>query len=226
MATDKFNRIKLIIATVQEISVNTKAKVPSYALNLNVGRHLLQKHTKPFYKSSAQIVSNYTPESLLNTQLLIVANFPTKQIGKSTSHCLTTAVIDTNAPEETKRDTYFVVHPTGNVENGSLVSITGDSSIYETNERDLSWEEFTQVEIRVVGIHGVNDILEIDGKYVYNLQVESGNGLKSAKLVTCSVIEPTGNVLALVDGDIYHILTVGGSSLLQVEQNVIGHRLA
>ncbi|KAJ3317991.1 hypothetical protein HDV06_001023 [Boothiomyces sp. JEL0866] len=226
MTTDKFNRIKFIIATVQEIAINKKAKVPSYALNLNVGENLLQAHSKPFYKSSAQIVSNYTPESLVNSQLLIVANFPTKQIGKSTSHCLTTAVIDPAAPEESKRDTYFVVHPTEKVENGSLISITGDNQIYKTNDRDLTWDEFTQVEVRVVGIHSVENIVEQNGKFLYCIQVESGNGIKPAQLITSSKIEPTGNVLGLVENEMYHILTVGGSALLQVKQDAIGHRLA
>ncbi|KAJ3268069.1 hypothetical protein HDV01_003492 [Terramyces sp. JEL0728] len=227
MTIDKFHRIRLIIATVEDIAVNNKAKVPSYALNLDVGQTLLSQHSKPFYKSSAQIVSNYTPEALLKTQLLVVANFPAKQIGKSTSHCLTTAVIDQTAPEETKRDTYFVVHPSEKVENGSLASITGDDGIYETNERNLTWEEFAQVEIRVVGIESIQNVTEKEGKIVYQLTVKDGNGIQRASLVTTKKVQPSGNVLGLFDNDTYHILTVGQGALLQIEQlNTIGHRLA
>ena len=80
---------------------------------------------KELYFSSAQLTQQHSKEELQNQSLLVVANFPRKQIGPRMSDCLITgAQIDSSDSAEKTASTVFVTfsHP---VEPGQLVSIDG-----------------------------------------------------------------------------------------------------
>ncbi|TPX67521.1 hypothetical protein SpCBS45565_g03702 [Spizellomyces sp. 'palustris'] len=136
---------------------NPHARIPAYLLHYQFSPALLSSHSKPHYVSSAQLTHQHTAEDLATAgYLLCVINFPRKQIGKFKSDCLTTGVQDDQAPDPVKkRETTIAVGVLTMAESGnqilpgSRVHIDGRHEVVDTNDRDLSWEEFFQFEIRV-----------------------------------------------------------------------------
>ncbi len=123
-----------------------KTKTPSYFLKLDFGKKLIEEHNskynKSFYASSAQLCSNYSPETLMTKKVLCVINFPRKQIGKHMSDCLVTGVQQVGVSKDDKRKSTVIVQPSHEVDLGSRVSITGQKQIVESNARDLDWTSF------------------------------------------------------------------------------------
>lgn len=83
---EDFEKIDIRTGTIIEVNDFPKAKKPAYQLTINFG-------TLGIKKSSAQIVTFYTKEQLINKQILAVVNFPPKQIANFISECLVLGVV-------------------------------------------------------------------------------------------------------------------------------------
>jgi tRNA-binding protein len=81
VAYSDFEKLDIRTATILEAAPLEGAHKPAYRLLLDFG-------TLGMRKSSAQITSLYTAESLIGMQVLAVINFPPRQIGKFMSECL------------------------------------------------------------------------------------------------------------------------------------------
>ncbi len=86
---DDFEKIEIRTGTIIEVNDFPKARKPAYQLVIDFGEFGIKK-------SSAQITVHYTPEELLNRQVVAVINFPPKQIATFTSECLVLGVYDEN----------------------------------------------------------------------------------------------------------------------------------
>lgn len=148
-----FQKIGLTIAKVVHIQTNSKAKIPSYLLQLDLGKALLKEHKENYkkdaYFSSAQLCSNHTLSDLQGQLLLCVYNFARKQIGTMMSDCLTTGVQAPMGTYEEKRQTTVFIRPSSNVSLGSRIELLGSEEVYTTNKRDLSWSEFESLDLRI-----------------------------------------------------------------------------
>jgi tRNA-binding protein len=77
-----FEKIEMRIGTIIAINDFPEAKNPAFQLKIDFGEAI------GILKSSAQITTNYSKESLIGKQIVAVVNFPKKQIGKFMSECL------------------------------------------------------------------------------------------------------------------------------------------
>lgn len=86
-------------------------------------------HGKNLYFSSAQLTQQHTKEDVLDKSLLVVANFPRKQIGPRMSDCLMTGVqVDSEDAAERTASTVFVTFSHA-VEPGQLLTVTGEGCV-------------------------------------------------------------------------------------------------
>lgn len=85
-----FEKIDIRTGTIINVEAFPKAKKPAYQLLIDFGQELGTK------RSSAQITAYYSPEDLLNRQVVAVVNFPPKQIANFVSECLVLGVYDEN----------------------------------------------------------------------------------------------------------------------------------
>ena len=83
-----FEKVELRVGTILHVADFPKAKKPAYQLTIDFGE------TIGVRKSSAQITTHYTKESLIGKQILAVVNFPKKQIANFMSECLVTGFAD------------------------------------------------------------------------------------------------------------------------------------
>ena len=79
-----FKEIDIRIGTIIEVKDFPEAIKPAYQLKVDLGKKIGIKNT------SAQITDLYATEELLNKQVIVVVNFPPKQIGPFISECLIT----------------------------------------------------------------------------------------------------------------------------------------
>lgn len=83
-----FEKIELRVGTIVKAEEYPEARNPAYILYVDMGEELGIK------KSSAQITENYNTQELIGRQVICVANFPPKQIGKIMSELLVTGFPD------------------------------------------------------------------------------------------------------------------------------------
>ena len=85
-----FKKVDIRLGTIIEAEEYNQLKKPSIILKINFGEEIGIK------KSSAQLRKNYSPNQLINKQVIAVVNFVPKQIGKIISEVLVLALPDEN----------------------------------------------------------------------------------------------------------------------------------
>lgn len=91
MATfEDFQKLDIRVGKIIEVEDFPEAKKPSYKLKIDFGNEVGIK------KSCAQLRSNYNKEELKNKLVIGIVNFPSRQIGPTTSEVLTLGVPDEN----------------------------------------------------------------------------------------------------------------------------------
>jgi len=135
------NKIKFISAKVDSLKLNTEAVIPAYLLSLCVGSALLGQHKKDRYISSAQLVTNHSESDLAGENLVVVANFPRKQIGRFKSDCLVTGLQDESFEIREKIKSTVAVKTSEPVPDGSVISVLNTSEILIDNARDLTFSD-------------------------------------------------------------------------------------
>ncbi len=82
----EFESVELRVGTVIKVEDFPEARKPAYKITVDFG------HDIGIKKTSAQITTNYTKESLLGKQIIGVTNFPPKQIWPFISEFLCTGL--------------------------------------------------------------------------------------------------------------------------------------
>ncbi len=100
-----FEKLDIRVGTIIDASYFPEAKKPAYKLSIDFGGDIGIK------TSSAQITSLYTPEQLLQQQIIAVINFPPKQIATFKSECLVLGIYNENGE-------VVLIQPAQNVSNG------------------------------------------------------------------------------------------------------------
>jgi len=105
---DDFKKIELRVGTIVEVNDFPEAIKSAYQIKVDLGSKIGVK------QSSAQITNLYSKNELINKQVVVVVNFPTKQIGPFISECLITGFY------KDEKSVVLAV-PDREVKNGSLL---------------------------------------------------------------------------------------------------------
>ena len=85
-----FSKVELRVGRILSAAPLPKARNPAFVLQVDFGPEIGIK------KSSAQITQHYSPETLVGKLVVVVTNFPAKQVGSVMSECLVTGFHDAN----------------------------------------------------------------------------------------------------------------------------------
>ena len=148
-----FQKIILTVAKAVKVEQNSKASNTAYLIKLILNETLINEHQslykKDLYSSSAQLCKNHTIEEITDRPLLVVLNFPRKQVGKTMSDCLTTGVQKDTSDLNEKKDSTVFMTPSHVVEWGSRVGLLAEEELINTNPRDLNWPTFVMCDLRI-----------------------------------------------------------------------------
>ena len=103
---EDFQKVDIRVGTIIEVNDFPKARIPAFQLKIDFGDLGIKK-------SSAQITTLYSKESLLNRKVLAVINFKVKQIANFKSECLVLGL-------QNDKDV-VLLHATDSVLNGTQV---------------------------------------------------------------------------------------------------------
>ena len=103
---EDFQKVDIRVGTIIEVNDFPKARIPAFQLKIDFGDLGIKK-------SSAQITTLYSKESLLNRKVLAVINFKVKQIANFKSECLVLGL-------QNGKDV-VLLHATDSVLNGTQV---------------------------------------------------------------------------------------------------------
>lgn len=104
---DEFGRVDMRVGTVIKAEIFKEVEKPALKLWIDFG-------DIGVLKSSAQISKKYSPDTILNKQIVAVLNFPPKQIANIMSECLILGALDENG--------VVVISPDHKVANGTKIS--------------------------------------------------------------------------------------------------------
>tara|TARA_Y100000590_G_C15296190_1_gene854501 strand:- start:106 stop:480 length:375 start_codon:yes stop_codon:yes gene_type:complete len=105
---DQFNKLKLLVGTIEKAENFPEAKKLAYKLYINFG-----SYGKKW--SSAQITENYKIDELNGMQIIAAVNLGNKKIGKFTSEVLVMGVDDNNS-------NVLLLQPDKKIQNGAQVN--------------------------------------------------------------------------------------------------------
>jgi tRNA-binding protein len=103
---EDFQKVDIRVGTIIEVLDFPKARTPAFQLKIDFGDLGIKK-------SSAQITSLYSKESLVNKKVLAVVNFKAKQIANFKSECLVLGI-------QNGKDV-VLLHTADSVNNGTKV---------------------------------------------------------------------------------------------------------
>lgn len=102
-----FKKVTIKVGTIIHAEEFKEAIKPAYKLKIDFGQSGVKK-------TSAQITRLYTPEQLINKQVVAVINFPPKQIANFMSECLILGALG-------EEGEVTLLIPDQNVTNGSFI---------------------------------------------------------------------------------------------------------
>jgi tRNA-binding protein len=104
-----FLKVEIHAGTIIGVADFPKAKKPAFQLTIDFGESIGIK------KSSAQVTTLYTKETLIGKQILAVTNFPPRQIANFFSEVLVLGTIAADG-------TVTLIQPERKVENGERMA--------------------------------------------------------------------------------------------------------
>ncbi|MEX1192334.1 MAG: tRNA-binding protein [Brumimicrobium sp.] len=104
---EEFERVDMRVGTIIKAENFEAVKKPALKLWVDVGGEI------GILKTSAQITEKYNAKSILDKQVVVVVNFPPKQIANMMSECLLLGALEA--------DGVVIIQPEQKVKNGTRI---------------------------------------------------------------------------------------------------------